>query len=145
MHGINFTMNLSWVILLVLGVSISSIFTIMLIWFSKKNFSANIARLHILHMLNTQRMSVKEILETVNERRSTPIPLERVPLMLVKLQEEGLIERQGINRYVITSNGLETLKNLDAISKEFQRVERSNYRMNKIHEIGSGGFHGIPT
>ena len=143
MHGINFTMNLSWVILMVLGVTVSLIFTIVLIWFSKKNISANVARRDILHMLNTQGMSVKEILETVNE--STSIPLERVPLMLVKLQEEGLIERQGINRYVITSNGLETLKNLDAISKEFQRVERSNYRMNKIHEIGSGGFHGIPT
>jgi len=120
MHGNNFTMNLSWVILLVLGVTVSSIFTIILIWFSKKNISADIASLHILHMLNTQGVSRKEILETVNAS-STPITPGRVPLMLAKLQGEGLIERQG-NSYVITFKGVNTLNRLDPVIKELQNI-----------------------
>jgi predicted transcriptional regulator len=44
--------------------------------------------------------------------------------MLVKLQEEGLIQREGNNRYVITGKGLESLKSLDAMSKEFQNVAK---------------------
>ena len=128
-------MNLSWDILLVLGVTVSSIFTIMLIWFSKKNVTTNLSRHYILHMLNAQAMSVKEISETAKEGRNGTIWPRQVPVLLVKLQEEGLIQRGCINRYVITSRGLEALKNLDAINKEFQRVASVMQKTSSLNNL----------
>lgn len=96
----------------------------LLIGYNSKKIAKMVLRRHILYMLRTKDMSAKELLESV-KYTSTAISPSSVPVMLVKLQQEGLIQHQGNNRHVITGKGLESLKNLDAISKEFQGVARA--------------------
>ena len=82
------------------------------------------SRRHILHMLKMQKMSGKQLADTAKECRSDVISSKLVPLMLVKLQEEGLVQPAGNNRFVITTKGIESLKSLDSMSKEFQKIAK---------------------
>jgi len=117
-------MNMQQVLLTLVGATVSLILAVVLIWYSKKTIAKTMSRRHILHMLKTHGMNGTELTDAAKECRSTVISPKLVPVMLVKLQEEGLIQRAGNNTYVITTKGLESLKSLDAMSKEFQKVAK---------------------
>jgi DNA-binding PadR family transcriptional regulator len=83
-------------------------------------------------MLKTDNMSGNELTDAVKERGNDVVSPKLIPVMLVKLQEEGLIQRESNNRYVITNKGLESLKSLDAMSKEFQNVAKIMQRTSTL-------------
>ena len=117
-------MNMQGVLLTLVGAIVSLILAVVLIWYSKKTITKTMSRRHILHMLKTHGMSGTELTDAAKECRSAVISPKLVPVMLVKLQEEGLIQQAGNSRYVITTKGLESLKSLDSMSKEFQKVAK---------------------
>lgn len=117
-----------------MGAAVSLILALVLIWYSKKTISKTMSRRHILHMLKIKSMSGTELTDTARECRSAVIPLKLVPVMLVKLQEEGLIQRAA-SKYVITTKGLESLKSLDAMSKEFQKVAKIMQKTSMISKF----------
>lgn len=117
-------MNMQRVLLTLVGAIVSLILAMMLVWYSKKTITKTMSRRHILHMLKTQVMSGMELTDAAKECRSAVISPKLVPVMLVKLQEEGLIQRAGNNKYVITTKGLESLRSLDSMSKEFRKVAK---------------------
>ena len=117
-------MNMQRVLLTLVGATVSLILAVMLIWYSKKTIAKTMSRRHILHMLKMQGMSGTELTDAAKECRSAVISPKVVPVMLVKLQEEGLIQRASNNMYVITTKGLEALKSIDSMSKEFQKVAK---------------------
>lgn len=123
MHVKSNVMYVRKVLLNVRGEIFSLLLAPILMGYNSKKIAKMVLRRHILHMLRVKDMSAMEVIESV-KYTSTTISLGSVPVMLVKLQQEGLIQRQGNNRYVITGKGLESLKNLDAISKEFQGAAR---------------------
>lgn len=117
-------MNTQRVMLTMVGAVVSMILTIIMVWYSKKTIAKTMSRRHILHMLKMRSMSGKELTDTAVECRSSVISSKLVPVLLVKLQEEGLIQQTANNRYVITTKGLESLMSLDSMSKEFQKVAK---------------------
>ncbi len=117
-------MNMQRVLLTLVGAIVSLIVAVVLIWYSKKTIAKTMSRRHILHTLKTQSMSGTELTDAAKECNSPVISPRLVPVMLVKLLEEGLIQRANNNRYVITTKGLELLWSLDSMSKEFQKVAK---------------------
>lgn len=117
-------MNMQRVLLTLVGAIVSLIVAMVLVWYSKKTITKTMSRRHILHMLKTQSMSGTELTDAAKECNSPVISPRLVPVMLVKLLEEGLIQRANNNRYVITTKGLELLWSLDSMSKEFQKVAK---------------------
>jgi len=117
-------MNMQRILLTLVGATVSLIMALVLIWYSKKTITKTISRRHILHMLKTKSMNGTELTDAAKECRSSVISPKLVPVMLVKLQEEELIQRTSNNKYVITTKGLESLKSLDAMSKEFRKVAK---------------------
>ena len=129
------SMNTQGVVLTMVGAVVSLILAIMLAWYSKKTIVKTMSRRHILHMLKMQGMNGKELTDTAGECRSSVISPKLVPVLLVKLQEEGLIQRTANSRYVITTKGLESLKSLDSMSKEFQKVAKIVQRTSVISKF----------
>ena len=117
-------MNTQQILLTLVGAILSLILAIILLWYNKKSITKTMSRRHVLRTLQTQGMSGTEVTDTVKQYGSDVISHKLVPVILVKLQEEGLIERDGNNRYAITGKGLESLKSLDAMTKEFQNVSK---------------------
>jgi len=117
-------MNMQKVLLTLVGAVASLILAIVLIWYSKKTIAKTMSMRHMLHMLKTKGMSGTELTDAARECRSAVISPRLVPVMLVKLQREGLIQQASNNTYVITTKGLESLKSLDSMSKEFQKVAK---------------------
>ncbi len=117
-------MNMQQVVLTMVGATVSLILAMALLWYSKKTITKTMSRRHILHMLKSHGMNSAELAVSAKESRSTVISPKLVPSMLVKLQEEGLIQRAGNNMYVITTKGLESIQNLDSMGKELQKVAR---------------------
>ncbi len=106
---------------------------ILLVWYSKKTIAKAMSRRHILHMLKAGGMSAVELTDAAKKCNSPVISHKLVPVILVKLQEEGLVQRASSNKYVITTKGMESLMSLDSMSKEFQRVARI---IQKISMVG---------
>ena len=117
-------MNTQQILLTLVGAILSLILAMILLWYSKKGMTKTMSKRHVLHMLKTDNMSGTELTDAVKQSGNDAISPKLVPVMLVKLQEEGLIQKEGNNRYVITGKGLESLKSLDAMSKEFQNVAK---------------------
>jgi DNA-binding PadR family transcriptional regulator len=86
-------------------------------------------------MLKTKGMTGIELKNAAMECRSTIISPKLVPVMLVKLQEEGLIQQAGNSMYVITTKGLESLKSLDSMNKEFQKIAKIMQRTSSISKL----------
>jgi DNA-binding PadR family transcriptional regulator len=103
-----------------------------LLWYSKKSMTRTMSRRHVLNMLKTDNMSGSELTDAVKESGNDVISPKLVPVMLVKLQEEGLVQKESNNTYVITNKGLESLKSLDAMSKEFQNVAKIMQRTSTL-------------
>lgn len=112
------------VLLTLVGAIASLILAMMLVWYSKKTLARTMSSRHILHALKVQGMSGAELANTAKECKSALISPKLVPVMLVQLQKEGLVQLTNNNRYVITTNGLESLKNFDSMSKEFQKIAK---------------------
>ncbi len=117
-------MNTQQILLTLVGAILSLVLAIILLWYSKKSITKTMSRRHVLRTVETQSMSGTEVTDTVKQWGSDIVSHKLVPVILVKLQEEGLIERDGNNRYTITGKGLESLKSLDAMTKEFQNVSK---------------------
>ena len=115
-------MKMQQLLLTLVGATVSIILAVVLIWYSKNSITKTVSRRHILHMLKSESKNSMELTETVKGRKNNVISPKMVPVMLVKLQEEGLIQRTDNNKYVITTEGLESLKSLDSMSKEFQKL-----------------------
>lgn len=77
-------------------------------------------------------MNGKELIDTAKERRSEAILPKLIPILLVKLEAEGLIQRADNNRYTITTNGLKSLQSIDEMVKEFQKVAKIMQRTSMI-------------
>ena len=125
-------MNTQQILLTLVGAILSLILAMILLWYSKKGMTKTMSKRHVLHMLKTENMSGTELTDAVKENGNDVISPKLVPVMLVKLQEEGLIQKEGNNRYVITGKGLESLKSLDAMSKEFQNVAKIMQRTSTL-------------
>ena len=117
-------MNTQQILLTLVGAILSLVLAMVLLWYSKKSIAKTMSKRHVLHMLRTENMSGTELTDAIKENENDVISPKLVPVILVKLQDEGLIQKEGDNRYVITSKGLESLKSLDAMSKEFQNVAK---------------------
>jgi len=128
-------MNMQRVLLTLVGAIVSLILAVILIWYSKKTIAKTMSRRHILHMLKTKGMNGTELTDAAKECRSAVISPKLVPVMLVKLQEEGLIQRTGNNRYVITTTGLESLTSLDSMNKEFQKIAKIMQKTSMISKL----------
>ena len=125
-------MNTQHILLTLVGAILSLILAMILLWYSKKGMTKTMSKRHVLHMLKTDNMSGTELTDAVKQSGNDAISPKLVPVMLVKLQEEGLIQKEGNNRYVITGKGLESLKSLDAMSKEFQNVAKIMQRTSTL-------------
>jgi len=125
-------MNTQQILLTLVGAILSLILAMILLWYSKKGMTKTMSKRHVLHMLKTDNMSGTELTDAVKQSGNDAISPKLVPVMLVKLQEEGLIQKEGNNRYVITGKGLESLKSLDAMSKEFQNVAKIMQRTSTL-------------
>lgn len=119
-------------LLTVVGTIVSPIFAIFVVWYSKKNIAKTMTRRHILHLLKAKNMNGKELIDTAKECRSEVISPKLIPILLVRLEEEGLIQKAANNRYTTTTNGLESLQSIDAMAKEFQKVAKIMRRTSMI-------------
>lgn len=130
-------MNMSTqrILLTLVGTIASLILAVMLVWYSKKTITKTMSKRHILHMLKTNNIRGKELAESAKECQSSVISPKLVPVMLTKLQEEGLIQRTGNNKYVITTKGLESLNSLDSMSKEFQKLAKIMQKTSTISKF----------
>ncbi len=126
-------MNMQQILLTLVGATVSIILAILLVWYSKKTIAKAMSRRHILHMLKAGGMSAVELTDAAKKCNSPVISHKLVPVILVKLQEEGLVQRASSNKYVITTKGIESLMSLDSMSKEFQKVAKI---IQKISMIG---------
>jgi len=116
------TTNMQKLVLTLVGAAVSIILAMILVWYSKKTITKTMSTRHILHMLKTRGRNGNELVNTAKESRSSVISPKMIPVLLVKLQEENLVQKAGNNMYVITTKGLESLKGLDAMSKELKKV-----------------------
>lgn len=128
-------MNLQRFVLTLLGATVSLILAMVLVRYSKRSIVKTMSQRHILHMLKARGMGVAELTGTVRQCRSALLPPKLVPVVLVKLQQEGLIQMAGGNRYVITTRGLESLRSLDSMSKEFQKVAKIVQKTSSISKF----------
>jgi DNA-binding PadR family transcriptional regulator len=110
-------------VLTLLAAVISIILAMVLIWYSKNNMVKTMSRRHVLHMLRSKTMSAGELAHTARESESTVITHKLLPVLLVRLQEEGLIQKSG-SIFAITTKGLESLKSLDSASREFMKIAK---------------------
>ncbi len=117
-------MNTQRILLTIVGAVVSLILVVILVRYSKKTVAKTMSKRHILHMLKMQSMDGKELTNAAKESKSDVISYKMMPLLLVKLEEEGLIQRTGNNRCVITPKGLESMKSLDSMSEEFQKLAK---------------------
>jgi len=117
-------MDMQKVLLTLVGVIVSVILAMLLTWYSKKTITRAMSRRHILHMLKAGSMGAAELTDAAKKCNSHVISHKLVPVILVKLQEEGLVQKASNNKYVITTKGIESLKSLDSMSKEFQKVAK---------------------
>jgi len=117
-------MSMQKALLTLVGAVVSLILAIVLIWYSKKTIAKTMSMRHTLHMLKTKGMSGTELTDAARKCRSAVVSPKLVPVMLVKLLKEDLIQQTSNNRYAITTKGLESLKSLDSMSKEFQKVAK---------------------
>jgi DNA-binding PadR family transcriptional regulator len=108
--------------LMFVGATASLILGVLMIWYSKNNMMKSISQLHVLKMLETYRHRV-ELINAVKRTRSKEISPNLVPIMLIKLEREGLVLRTSDN-YLITTKGRESLENLDSMNKEFQKMAK---------------------
>jgi len=117
-------MNVQRILLTLVGATVSLILAMILIWYSKRTITKTLSRHQVLHMLKLQGMSDKEIINGAKECNSALVSPKLIPAMLRKLQSERLIQKTGSNRYVITTKGLDVLKELESMNKEFQKVAK---------------------
>lgn len=126
-------MNTYQLILTLVGAIVSVVFAMVLIWYSKHSIVRTMSRRHVLHMLKTRCMNGKELTYAARECNSEVVSYKLIPVLLVRLEEEGLIQKTSNNAYTITTKGTETLNEIESISKEFQKI----YGMvNKASMIG---------
>lgn len=137
MSANNFLMNTSTqrILLTLVGTIASIILAVMLVWYSKNTITKTMSKRHILRMLKTDDMHGKELAESAKECQSSVISPRLVPVMLTKLQEEGLIQQTGNNKYVITTKGLESLNSLDSMSEEFQKLAKIMQKTSTISKF----------
>lgn len=129
------SMNTQRILLTIVGAVVSLVLAIILVWHGKKTIAKTMSRRHILHMLKTRGMDGKELTDAAKECKSDAISPKLVPVLLVKLEEEGMIQKADNNRYVITTKGLQSLKGLDAMSKEFQKVAKIMQKTSAISKF----------
>jgi DNA-binding PadR family transcriptional regulator len=129
------SMNTQRILLTLVGAVVSLVLAIILVWHSKKTIAKTMSRRHILHMLKAQGMNGKELTDTAKECKSDVISPKLVPSLLVKLEEEGLVQKADNSRYVITTKGLESLKGLDAMGREFQKVAKIMQKTSMISKF----------
>lgn len=123
------------ILLTLVGAIASLILAVMLVWYSKNTITKTMSKRHILHMLKTNNMHGKELAESAKECQSSVISPKLVPVMLTKLQEEGLVQQTGNNKYVITTKGLESLNSLDSMTKEFQKLAKIMQKTSTISKF----------
>ncbi len=134
--GINeHNMDMQRFLLTLLGATVSLILAMLLIRYSKRSMVRTMLQRHILHMLKSRGMSAAEISDAVKQCRSAILPPKLVPVVLSKLQNEGLVQIAASSRYVITSKGLESLRVLDSVSREFQRVAKIVQKTSSISKF----------
>lgn len=126
-------MNPQQLILALVGAVVSIILAMILVRHSKNTITKTMSRRHILRMLKTKRMNGKELTYTAREYNSDVISYKMIPVLLVKLEEEGLVQKTSSNEYAITTKGIEALNEIEAMSKEFQKIASI---MNKTSMIG---------
>lgn len=114
------------VLILLLAGIVSVVLAIVFIRYSKKRIARSMSRHFLLRMLKTRSMNGKELANSARGARSNAVQPELIPVLLVKLEQEGLIQRAGSeNRYVITTRGLQSLLDMDSYVHEVQRVSRA--------------------
>lgn len=123
------------ILLTLVGAIASLILAVMLVWYSKNTITKTMSKRHILRMLKTNNMHGKELAESAKECQSSVISPKLVPVMLTKLQEEGLVQQTGNNKYVITTKGLESLNSLDSMTKEFQKLAKIMQKTSTISKF----------
>ncbi len=121
---LTYGMDMQKVLLTLVGATVSIILAMLLVWYSKKTIAKAMSRRHILHMLKAGSMGAAELADAAKKCNSPVILHKLVPVILVKLQEEGLVQKASNNKYVITTNGIESLKNLDSMNNEFRKVAK---------------------
>ncbi|MEM3084551.1 MAG: hypothetical protein QXU32_03000 [Nitrososphaerales archaeon] len=110
------------ILITLIGAIVAATLAMVLVWYSKKTIMNAMSKRHVLHTLKTRSMNGKQLVDSAKECRSDAISPKLIPLLLVKLQEEGLIQRAGSNMYAITTKGLESLNNLESMNKEFKKI-----------------------
>jgi len=119
--------------LMLAGATASLILAVLMIWYSKNNMMKSISRLRILQMLETYRHR-NDLINAVKGNRSKEISPNLVPIMLTKLQQEGLVLRTSDN-YLITTKGRESLENLDSMNKEFQKMAKIIDKLSMVGKL----------
>jgi DNA-binding PadR family transcriptional regulator len=128
-------MKMQHVLLTLVGATLSVVLALILVWYSKNSISNTVSRRQILQMIKSEEMSSSEIASAVSEASNSTVSPKRVPVLLVKLQEEGLVQKAGSNKYVISAKGMEALESIESMSKEFQKLGNIAQRTSAISKF----------
>lgn len=132
------SMNTQGILITIVGGIVALIAAVILVWYSKKTVTNAMSKRHILQMLKMKGMDGRELIAAARKFKSAVVSPKLVPILLVKLEREGLIQRAAANKYALTTKGLEILKNLDSTSKELQKVAKIIHRTSMVSKIIMG-------
>lgn len=121
------------ILLAMVGATVSLMLAMVLIWYSKSAVTKTLSKHQVLHRLRVRGMSQDEL--TNDAKHSNVISARSIPGLIQKLESEGFVQRTAGNRYVITTQGIEALKNLESASGQVQKVAKIVSRTSTISKI----------
>jgi len=121
------------ILLAMVGATVSLMLAMVLIWYSKSTITKTLSRHQVLHRLRVHGMSQEELAN--DAKHSSVISARSIPGLIQKLETEGFVQRTAGNRYVITTQGIEALKNLESASGQVQKVAKIVSKTSMISKV----------
>jgi len=122
------------ILLAMVGATVSLMLAMVLIWYSKSTITKTLSKHQVLHRLKVHGMSQEELANDASHSKGV-ISARSIPGMLQKLESEGFVQKASGNRYIITTRGIEALKNLEMASGQVQKVAKVVSKTSMISKI----------
>jgi len=126
-------MDAQKILLAMVGATVSLMLAMVLIWYSKSTITKTLSKHQVLHRLRIHGMSQEELVS--DTKHSNVISPKSIAGMLQKLEREGFVQKAAGNRYVITTQGIEALKNLESASGQVQKIAKIVSKSSVISKI----------
>ena len=127
-------MDAQKILLAMVGATVSLMLAMVLIWYSKSTITKILSKHQVLHKLRVHGMNQEELANEA-KRSNGVISAKSIPMVLQKLESEGFIQKTNGDRYVITTQGIEALKNLESVNGQVQKVSKIVSKTSAISKI----------